>query len=484
MHYLIIAVLAFGLSLMGCEGKTGPAGPSGSTGAAGPAGPAGPQGSTGPQGATGPQGETGPMGPAGADGAPGPAGQDGKDGAPGEKGDQGDPGPKGDQGDPGPKGDQGEPGPKGDQGDPGEDGAPGAPGAGIEPGAIQDAIDGVVGGGILADIHHILLIQDGQKPADARRVDAPGFDGSIKNVVLIAGEDTQITVKAASQDGTAIPVETVWESGDPTRVSVEDGLITGNKAATGVEITLAIVGRGISMKFKVDVVGGAADKVTIDGPNAYTIAVGGGTIDLVANVLDKGGIRINGATGITVTWHSSNPAVVSVDKGVVSAVSAGRASVVASSGGKTSAPVHFTVTDIADPDLRIRPLYITDANRTIMVPVHAEDDEENKKGSIIIPVLPTDTGLNRVMAEIQEKDANGNWVLAQGESSTVTAMSQNPDVIAFGMNDTPATASGGEITLVIEASHIKGLGSANIVLSYDGAHDAAVVVKVAAAPAN
>ena len=37
MHYLIIAVLAFGLSLMGCEGKTGPAGPTGPAGSAGPA---------------------------------------------------------------------------------------------------------------------------------------------------------------------------------------------------------------------------------------------------------------------------------------------------------------------------------------------------------------------------------------------------------------------------------------------------------------
>ena len=113
MHYLIIAVMAFALSMYGCEGKTGPAGPTGASGQAGPAGPAGPQGSTGPAGPAGPQG------PAGADGAPGekgekgdtgPAGADGADGAPGEQG---------------PAGEQGPPGEQGPAGDPGEAGIPG-----------------------------------------------------------------------------------------------------------------------------------------------------------------------------------------------------------------------------------------------------------------------------------------------------------------------------------------------------------------------
>ena len=101
MHYLIIAVLAFGLSLMGCEGKTGPAGPSGPSGAAGPAGPAGPQGSTGPAGPAGPAGAdgadgatgpAGPAGPAGADGATGPAGPAGPQGPAGADGAAGIPG--------------------------------------------------------------------------------------------------------------------------------------------------------------------------------------------------------------------------------------------------------------------------------------------------------------------------------------------------------------------------------------------------------
>ena len=104
MHYLIIAVLAFALSMLGCEGKTGPAGPSGTAGAAGP------------QGVAGPKGDTGPQGPPGADGA---------DGAQGPKGDKGETGA---QGPPGEKGDQGERGPEGPQGPAGADGAAGIPG--------------------------------------------------------------------------------------------------------------------------------------------------------------------------------------------------------------------------------------------------------------------------------------------------------------------------------------------------------------------
>ena len=118
MHYLIIAVLTLGLSLLGCEGKTGPAGPSGAAGVAGPAGPAGPQGSTGP---------AGPAGPAGADGAQGPQGE------------------KGDTGETGPAGPAGPAGPQGPAGADGADGAAGIPGIDITEIAKADHIAFIIG---------------------------------------------------------------------------------------------------------------------------------------------------------------------------------------------------------------------------------------------------------------------------------------------------------------------------------------------------
>ena len=185
MHYLIIAVLAFGLSLMGCEGKTGPAGPTGSAGVAGPAGPAGPQGSTGPagpagaagaDGAQGPQGETGPAGPAGADGAQGP---------------QGETGPAGPAGADGAQGPQGETGPAGPEGPRGPAGDPGAGSAGV---------------------HHIALAF-GEDPDDDDYMSyGIGDDAAMK--ILRKEEVLEVHAVARSQNGTVIEdVMFAWEVG-------------------------------------------------------------------------------------------------------------------------------------------------------------------------------------------------------------------------------------------------------------------------------
>ena len=192
MHYLIIAVLAFALSMLGCEGKTGPAGPTGAAGAAGPTGAAGPQGSTGP---------AGPAGPAGAEGPQGPQGPKG------DKGDTGDTGPAG------PQGEQGEQGPEGPMGPAGPQGESGVP---------SD-----LPGNILASVHHVIIFQDGEKKDDARRYDAPGYDNSHANVsgrttgVLVDGTLTFNAV-AAAQDGSVIPSMFTWEVDDPILASVED----------------------------------------------------------------------------------------------------------------------------------------------------------------------------------------------------------------------------------------------------------------------
>ena len=61
--------------------------------------------------------------------------------------------PQGEKGDPGADGADGATGPQGPKGDKGD------PGAGTDPGAIQGIIDGVIAGGVLADIHHIKVSQ-------------------------------------------------------------------------------------------------------------------------------------------------------------------------------------------------------------------------------------------------------------------------------------------------------------------------------------
>ena len=197
MHYLIIAVLAFGLSLMGCEGKTGPAGPTGSGGAAGPAGPAGPQGSTGPQGPAGADGATGPAGPQGPAGADGAPGADGKDGAPGAPGEQG---PKGDTGEQGPQGIQGP------AGDPGE-------GVGIPP--------------TLAQLDDIEIRKEGADKAAA------------SPLYLFVDDDMQLEAQGLTQAKTKImDVNVVWSTKNDIVSVDQTGLVTANiKGSTEVYAT-------------------------------------------------------------------------------------------------------------------------------------------------------------------------------------------------------------------------------------------------------
>ena len=187
MHYLIIAVLAFGLSLMGCEGKTGPAGPSGAAGVAGPAGPAGPQGSTGPQG---------PAGPAGADGA------DGADGAAGPAGPQGE------------KGDTGETGP---QGPPGE-------GAGLPPGLSPEEILGILS----ADHVAVMVLEHSSEAYGALDKLTPARIDGGTSLLLRVGQEATVKAVVRTQDGDIVEgADLVWSiDEEEENISVEDGVIT------------------------------------------------------------------------------------------------------------------------------------------------------------------------------------------------------------------------------------------------------------------
>ena len=337
MHYLIIAVLAFALSILGCEGKTGPAGPTGAAGAAGP------------QGVAGPAGPVGPTGPAGADGADGP------------KGDTGDQGPKGD---PGPKGDKGDRGDQGPKGDPGNDAE--TPGPGDIP------------GGLLAQIHHIKVVQDGNSGLVAIW-DAPGFGLREKKHSLnlnLAEEDmTSFVAKAASQDGEAIPgVTFTWSSDDPVSASITpDGMLEANRAGDA-KITLVVDGRGIKVSFTVNVLAEIKSVVISGGVRVIPVGEKTTLTGKAYSEKDGGGVEIKGAK---ITWASSDDNVASVKDGVVTGKSAGDADITASSGGVDSKAVTITVTGGA-----VRPhqlTYLSPSVDSFEVPAYGEDHDNAGK---------------------------------------------------------------------------------------------------------
>ena len=266
MHYLIIAVLAFGLSLMGCEGKTGPAGPTGAAGVAGPAGPAGPQGSTGPQGT------------AGADGAQGPQGEPGPAGPQGEKGDTGETGPAGPQGEKGDTGETGPAGPQGEKGDTGETG-PAGPAGPQGPAGIPDT------GGIdpieLAQAHHIAIkIGDGDKE---------NATGGVSTTMRV-DEELMIVAAARAQSERVlegIPVTMAITKNDDEAITLEDGVITAVGPGSAV-ITASSELAGIAGKLSVTVTKPISKVVFMvgdgDGPSDIVLAAGQTYMDEITAV--------------------------------------------------------------------------------------------------------------------------------------------------------------------------------------------------------
>ena len=491
MHYLIIAVLAFGLSLMGCEGKTGPAGPTGPGGAAGPAGPAGPQGSTGPAGPAGPQG---PAGADGADGADGPAG------------------PAGPAGETGPAGPQGE---KGDQGD---------PGAGVDPGTIGGIVNEVIGTGVLSDIHHIVITR-GSNDKKYYYL-APNFDqggdkedgtgNNMSPLNLIAGTDDMLTAKAASQSGDVVDAMFSWSSNSDEVVSIDgDGMIEAGLSGEA-KLSLTVDGRGIKIDINVNVAG-AIDHVLVAGPGTQKTTKDGGysliipegsSVKLDATAHEKDASEIAGAA---FEWASSNPAVASVDGGTVSANGAGTTSITATAGGKTSKPVKVTVTPIGDFQYRLRAVRKSDHTLNIARKNSDKDHDDYNVPALtaadFTPPDPTATGIEGNTAitytiRVEERNDAGNWVVATtapGLTLVISLESNDTDVISFDRHNdladpgaSPAvlvtnavtdmvSASAGRATYTFDQRHVNtAYGQTSITASADGAEGTSFVIGVAA----
>ena len=406
MHYLIIAVLAFGLSLMGCEGKTGPAGP---------AGTAGQQGAQGPQG---PQGATGPQGPAGQDGERGPEG------------------PQGPQGEKGEKGDPGERGPEGPQGPPGD--AAGLP---------DDLLDAT-------KLHHIALRVSG---ADK---DLPQTNAT---VTMTNGETLQLLAKAAAQNGEILDVQLVWTSDAPFNVSVDQsGLLTANRSGSA-KITATNPVRGISASVVVTSIN-VVDKVALTSTPSGRMGIGT-DITLVATATDKDGEAIEGAT---VTFTTSSKGVVALlkdggekdkvemvtdDGGQVEIMAVskggGSATITAASGTK-SGSASYTVTGATTP-YRIEVLTY---DSTIEV---APSGDGTFDGS-----HTTTFSITVFVRDVASGDLIG--------ANALTWMSSNDMVIDVTTQPTPvASSADGGVAVTFNSTQIAGYGDVILTLTTPGA---------------
>ncbi len=468
MHYFIVVLIAFALSIYGCEGKTGPAGPAGAQGAAGAAGPAG------------------------ADGAPGPAGPVGPAGPKGDKGDTGDAGPAGPAGPQGPQGDMGPPGDA----------------STIDPNQL---------GNILADIHHVKLIQDGDDE-DATLVFAgPNFDmgvaGDKWDVTLDVGESTMIVAKAATQ--TKMPilgVDFMWSSKDGDVASVDGGMIEALEPGTS-EITAAALTRGIAVKFTVTVLS-EVKSIVMDSPADGFFLSNGESVGLEATAYDKAQDkdtdgRDGTAVPVDLTFMSSDDSVVEIDGSTANAVGVGTATITAhygegdaevksegikinvTPGGDVTHQLTYTRIGASDRAFHIlNRLTINTTNdpvdtTTATLVYGPGDDREDATLSSFTPVTftvqvrlfdsegnanidETVTGVSAFATTGLNAEIQGSGIQMTGIS--VASVSGSPGVVTITVNNAGALDTDGTST----TNAVTEAGTARIILSYPGADDIAL----------
>ena len=166
---------------------------------------------------------------------------------------------------------------------------------------------------------------------------------------VFIGQSLQLTAATDDSTGTALPGRPVtWTSSAPSTASVSsNGLVTGLFPGT---VTITATSEGKSATAQVTVTLIPVNIVQII-PSSATISVGR-TAGLVAQLLDASGAPL---AGRTVTWSSDKPQIASIaSDGIVTAVSAGQATVTATAEGK-SATAAITVTPVPVGSLSLSP---------------------------------------------------------------------------------------------------------------------------------
>ncbi|MYA78412.1 MAG: collagen-like protein [Gemmatimonadetes bacterium] len=469
MHYLVIAILTLGLSLLGCEGKTGPAGPSGPAGAAGPAGPAGADGSpgaTGPQGPAGPKGDTGDTGPAG---------------------------PKGD------KGDTGETGPAGPAGPPGESGIPAD-----------------LPGNILAAVHHVVVFQGTEAKKDARTFySADDFKGdgsraaNIRNATMLVDGVLVFSAVAAAQDGSVVPVEFAFEVDDPVLASVEATPAPNSAMITGLrrgdtKLFVKSAERGIKIEIPLNVQNEVKGIVLVSNASGPLQSGTSTTVTATAydakQDADMEGPEGNEVRGVTFTWSSSNASVATVDASddnqmpTIKTHGAGSAKIQAKIGDVKSNEVTINVYSLEAPQRRL--VALNQPYRAVYT-APVEDDPATTEDETVAEALAPNpfTAATAIVQESQFNETAGEFRWVAIDEVDVKFESLNMDVLALETTvtiGTNAQATGASVSVDIDATNDEtagngtamGTGDVTVKVSADFCADIYVLVELDAPPAS
>ena len=160
----------------------------------------------------------------------------------------------------------------------------------------------------------------------------------------------------------------IWNSSNPSVATVSDGLVTALQEGTAI-ITASAGKKSAQCTVTVQKGVVAVTEVTLSQTNLTLDE--GESATLTATVLPAD------ATDKTVTWSSSNPSVVSVSGGVVTAVREGTATITASAGGKTA---QCTVT-VNKKIIEVTEVTLSQTNLTL---------DEGESATLTATVLPAD----------------------------------------------------------------------------------------------
>lgn len=212
------------------------------------------------------------------------------------------------------------------------------------------------------------------------------------------------TLTATVGPDTATNKAVTWTSSDTNIATVdENGLVTAKSEGTATIIATA-GGVSDSCAVTVSAVTVPATGVTVN-PAELTLSIGG-TGTLTANVSPEG------ATD-TVTWSSSDPAVATVENGVVTAVGVGEAIITATAGG-VSATCKVTVQPDAIP---VTDVTVT-ADRTSLY-----NGEVAVLTATVLPENATDKTVTWTSSDetVATVDANGRVTAVSAGSAVITA---------------------------------------------------------------
>ncbi len=202
---------------------------------------------------------------------------------------------------------------------------------------ITATIDGVLGSSVLT-----------VQPVPIASIEvSPSAEG------LIVGAQLQLAATPRSATGVALPGRSIaWSSSTPSRASVSStGVVTALSPGTA---TITATAEGVNGSARITVSLVPIDTLSLT-PQSSTVAAGQ-SLQLVARIVDANGALLSGRS---LTWNTDQPTIATVNAtGLVSALTAGRATISASAEGKT-ATATVTVSPVPVASVSILPAAAT-----------------------------------------------------------------------------------------------------------------------------